>query len=638
MNPSEDPPNRHGIAPVKKEYIIKKEEKGDPLEEIIDDVDELQESEEPPKKKIRTTRTRGSNKERAVKTFSEPKRLCLKVSLGEVCDSDSCKYYHDLDTYLKTKENDLGSRCINFEKYGRCRFGYRCRFLNAHLSHDGKLIVNEELASSKIFEEKNAINVELQKPLRKNKYKFPKSDVYLNEIGEEIAKQLEKEKNNKLRRLQAQYSNDERNSEADAEIKDYDHPEPKEKTIDDAGIVLGTTSSNHEGKGKVNIISTTDAGTTSETMDINEFVDTPDVPLRGCEKKKISFKNKLYLAPLTTVGNLPFRRICKEFGADITCGEMAMAVNLLQGQQSEWALVKRHVSEDIFGVQICGCKVQHLVKCAEVLNNEIEIDFVDINLGCPIDLVFNKGGGTALLKHDGRIGKIVRGMQKVMDIPVTVKLRTGIQDNIPVAHKLMPKFESWGIAMATLHGRSRQQRYTKLADWNYISEVSHTVKKMPVFGNGDVLGYTDYYEHLEKDQVDGIMIARGALIKPWIFDEIKSKRHYDISSKERFDILKKFCDYGMEHWGSDSIGVNQTRRFLCEWMSFLHRYIPVGLLEVLPQRINERPPSFRGRDELETLLASPNSHDWVKISEMLLGPAPDNFIFVPKHASNSYEG
>ncbi|CAG8686669.1 8841_t:CDS:2, partial [Scutellospora calospora] len=163
------------------------------------------------------------------------------------------------------------------------------------------------------------------------------------------------------------------------------------------------------------------------------------------------------------------------------------------------------------------------------------------------------GGGTALLRQDGRLGKILRGMNRVTDIPITVKLRTGIQDDIPVAHKLLPKFESWGVSMATLHGRSRQQRYTKLADWKYISKVSYTVNEMPLFGNGDVLGYTDYYEHLEKHHVDGIMIARGALIKPWIFDETKSKRHLDISSKERLDILKKFCNYGMEHWGSDSI-------------------------------------------------------------------------------------
>ena len=92
----------------------------------------------------------------------------------------------------------------------------------------------------------------------------------------------------------------------------------------------------------------------------------------------------------------------------------------------------------------------------------------------------------------------------------------------------------------------------------------------------------------------------------------------------------------MEHWGADARGVARTRRFLLEWLSFLHRYTPVGLLEVLPQRMNERPPPLIGRNDLETLFASDDARDWLKISELLLGKASDDFDFVPKHKANSY--
>ncbi|XP_014742639.1 PREDICTED: tRNA-dihydrouridine(47) synthase [NAD(P)(+)]-like [Sturnus vulgaris] len=368
---------------------------------------------------------------------------------------------------------------------------------------------------------------------------------------------------------------------------------------------------------------------------LGPLTDEDITKLRPCEKKKLEIQGKLYLAPLTTCGNLPFRRICKRFGADVTCGEMAVCTNLLQGQSSEWALLKRHHTEDIFGVQLEGAFPDTMTKCAELLNRTINVDFVDINVGCPIDLVYKKGGGCALMTRSNKFEQIVRGMNSVLDVPLTVKIRTGVQEKVNVAHKIIPRIREWGASMVTLHGRSREQRYTRSADWGYIAECARIASPMPLFGNGDILSYEDANRAMQMG-VSGIMIARGALIKPWLFTEIKEQRHWDISSSERFDILKDFTNYGLEHWGSDTQGVEKTRKFLLEWLSFLCRYIPVGLLEHLPQRINERPPYYLGRDYLETLMASQNVDDWIKISELLLGPVPPGFTFLPKHKANSY--
>lgn len=365
-----------------------------------------------------------------------------------------------------------------------------------------------------------------------------------------------------------------------------------------------------------------------------------EVKTRPEEKKRIDFSNKLVLSPLTTVGNLPFRRICKEYGADITVGEMACSLPIVNGALPEWALTKRHSSEDVFGVQICGNNVKILTYAAQVLAENIDIDFVDLNIGCPIDLIYKQGGGSALIRRQNVLEHIVRSCSKVLDDkPFTVKTRTGVYQDKSVAHDLMPKLEQWGAAAVTLHGRSREQRYTKTADWNYIEKCASNMKSIPVIGNGDILTYDDYQKIKETaPHVSSVMIGRGALIKPWIFKEIKEQKTFDISSKERFEMMQKYVNYGLTHWGSDTKGVESTRRFFLEWLSFLYRYVPYGILANPPQKIQQRPEydTYLGRDDLETLMTSNKSSDWVKISEMFLGKVPEGFAFLPKHKANSY--
>ncbi|KAJ5067499.1 tRNA-dihydrouridine(47) synthase [NADP(+)]-like [Anaeramoeba ignava] len=371
--------------------------------------------------------------------------------------------------------------------------------------------------------------------------------------------------------------------------------------------------------------------------EIEKTVLLPD-PIR--ERKKIDFKGKIILAPLTTTGNLPFRRLCKEQGVDITIGEMAIDKKLLQGAPSEWALVKRHQSEDVFGVQLAGSNAPILTKISEFLEKELissnGIDFIDLNCGCPIDLIVKHKMGSYLLNEPKRIERILKSMKSVISCPLTIKIRSGFQKKNLIAHSLVPKLKNWGADAVTLHGRTQQQRYTKLSDWDYINEIAKNTPDLPLIGNGDIFDYTQVVEQFELANVSSIMIGRGALIKPWIFREIKEKRRIDMSSSERLELYKKFVEFGLDHWGADKKGVDRTRKFFLEWLSFTYRYVPVGLLEVLPQKMNSRPQPFSGRNELESLFASGDPKDWVLISEMFLGPVGSGFKFEPKHQAKSW--
>ncbi|KGL81104.1 tRNA-dihydrouridine(47) synthase [NAD(P)(+)]-like, partial [Tinamus guttatus] len=576
-------------------------------------------------------RARGQNKSRPCMkpNHYEKSRLCPSVTQGcaEKCYFGArCRFLHDISEYMAVKPADLGQNCVLFATFGKCIYGVTCRFAQAHLGDGYQNIINMELA--KQWEGKslvrNNLPKDLQHRLRKKKFSFEKADEYLRRLGKP---QDKGGKGNKTSGI----------STEGQEVSNCTAPEESPKDAPEHSVLP------EEGEdpkaAALESPCTMDALESSPIKTMGPVTDEDIIKLRPCEKKKLEIQGKLYLAPLTTCGNLPFRRICKRFGADVTCGEMAVCTNLLQGQSSEWALLKRHHTEDVFGVQLEGAFPDTMTKCAELLNQTIEVDFVDINVGCPIDLVYKKGGGCALMTRSNKFEQIVRGMNSVLDVPLTVKIRTGVQEKINVAHKIIPKIREWGASMVTLHGRSREQRYTKVADWDYIAECAKIASPMPLFGNGDILSYEDANRAMQMG-VSGIMIARqvtgGALIKPWIFTEIKEQRHWDISSSERFDILKDFTNYGLEHWGSDTQGVEKTRKFLLEWLSFLCRYIPVGLLEHLPQKINERPPYYMGRDYLETLMASQNVDDWIKISELLLGPVPTNFTFLPKHKANSY--
>ncbi|KAJ7708634.1 zinc finger dihydrouridine synthase [Mycena metata] len=603
----------------------------------------------------------GMNKGRRFGKVRDEVDLCYRVASGRICDfGDKCRNNHDLAGYLAAKPpdlrfpepeevqsmpvpvigqmdvdgdaeasaaSDLKTICPVFAETGDCRFGFRCRYLGGHVRYTdagvAELVKDEEkMAYSAALGsgEVNRITNDAQKLLRSKKYPFPIATAYQKELeATDAANSKPKPKPSAIVISEPDQDQDMDGVGAPVEVP----PQPK-PSVDEL--------------------------IEKRTGDSVAPVDAPDARTRFSEKKRLDWAGKTYLAPLTTVGNLPFRRLCVSYGADITCGEMGLANSFLAGSKEEWSLVRRHPSEKTFGVQLAGSKVLSLVSTAEVLAKECgnTIDFVDLNCGCPIDLVFKTGSGSALLDNVNRLGKIVFGMSRALgEIPVTVKLRTGVKDGKNNAHKFMPRLgPEFNASCITLHGRTRQQRYTKLADWDYIKECVDAVRareadedlpRIPIFGGGDCFSSQDYWSCVEQSGVDGVMAARGALIKPWIFTEIKEHREWDISARERLEGIRRYAEYGLTHFGTDTAGVNSTRRYLCEALSFQYRYVPIGLLERLPARINDRAPAFRGRDELETLLASGDSRDWVRISEMFLGRAPEAWSFTPKHKSNAYE-
>ncbi|XP_069179703.1 tRNA-dihydrouridine(47) synthase [NAD(P)(+)]-like [Procambarus clarkii] len=652
------------VAHIKQEFIIPVETQANKQEAAEARAEREDSTDEPPNKKQKLT---GTHKKRP-KLIKAPKssKLCRSVwclRVGEdvsgKCTFPKCDFMHDVAAFLSTKPEDLGSVCHNFRTYGMCHYGFTCRYGRDHIEDLGNKVNKEIWAKyEKSPTVSNVLQKEVQQELRKRQYDFTKALQAHRKAQSEVAKNNTTDKNKILDKMPDEtpieksgattedQGGDEQSllngsqENADKSEKETVLLEVHKNGSDSEKVENNTCDGEEPQRDEGTVKHNTQAAEKEAThaRDNNFLGPAPEedlIKLNAREKKKIEWRGKTYLAPLTTLGNLPFRRICKQYGVDITCGEMALASCLLQGSPSEWALVKRHESEDLFGVQVCGSNAETMIKCAQLLDENTDVNFMDINMGCPIDLIYKQGGGSALMRRHGCLEHMVRGMTRVLSKPLTLKMRTAIYRDTQVAHKIIEKAKLWDVSMVTLHGRSKEQRYLKVADWDYITECAEVADPMPLFGNGDVLSFEDYNYHREHSKVAGMMIGRGALIKPWIFKEIKEQQHWDISSSERFDMLKDYVNYGMEHWGSDTEGIEKTRRFLLEWLSFLHRYIPVGLLEQT-QKINQRPLAYRGRNDLETLMASRSVSDWIKISEMLLGPTPSDFVFLPKHKANAY--
>jgi tRNA-dihydrouridine synthase 3 len=333
------------------------------------------------------------------------------------------------------------------------------------------------------------------------------------------------------------------------------------------------------------------------------------------------FAGKLWLAPLTFGGNLPFRRLCVEQGAEVTVGEMAVVRKLLDGRRGEFALLRSHPSEPFFGVQLADKKPETLAEGARIAESR-GARFVDLNCGCPIDEITRRGLGATLLRKPGRLGRLVEAMRRAVSVPVTVKLRTGWREGEENVTRVARVCEEAGAAAIVVHARTREQRYSRAADWDLIGRVA-AERTVPVVGNGDILTHFEARARMERSRVDSVMLARGALIKPWLFREIREGRSWLPTAEERLGIVWRLVELLREHFGEGEKGRERIQRFLPWHLDFFCRYRPFPESDYA-ERAREHPliqtrvPADSGLAPLEALLRDPRPQAHERLSRELI--------------------
>jgi tRNA-dihydrouridine synthase 3 len=314
------------------------------------------------------------------------------------------------------------------------------------------------------------------------------------------------------------------------------------------------------------------------------------------------------MAPMAQGGNLPYRRLCREFGAVNTCSEMVLADKLVKG--GERPLIRHHETETDFGIQITGKRPEIMADAARIaVDNGAR--FVDLNFGCPIDLIVRRGSGAALLKRPNKLATIVAEVRAAVDVPLSVKLRLGFAKEKLNCVKLAQLIEEAGGDCVGLHGRTRSQRYRLSADWTLINETAETVN-IPVLGNGDILTTWDLQRRLAETAVSGVIVARGALMKPWIFKELAEESVWNPTPAERWAIMRRYFDLAAEHFGDDEKGLGRIRRFFLWHLQFWCRWRPWTHEDYLSEQpsslIQLREPTVTC-DEESILLASTEESD-----------------------------
>ena len=233
----------------------------------------------------------------------------------------------------------------------------------------------------------------------------------------------------------------------------------------------------------------------------------------------VEIKNRIVLAPMAGITDSAFRRICKSLGVGLTYSEMISIMGLTHNSKKTEKLISFKEEERPISIQIFGSDIESFVSSAQYIEKTFKPDIIDINMGCPVPKVAVKSqAGSALLKDPNKIFQIVHSVVKATNTPITVKIRSGWDNNSINAVEVAKKIEEAGASAICVHGRTRSDGYSGKSNWNIIKDVKKAVN-IPVIGNGDVETIYDAKRMLEETKCDAIMIGRASLGNPWFLKE-----------------------------------------------------------------------------------------------------------------------
>ena len=253
----------------------------------------------------------------------------------------------------------------------------------------------------------------------------------------------------------------------------------------------------------------------------------------------VEINNNVFLAPMAGITDVPYRSICKEFGAGLTYSEMISAKGMYYNDEKTRLLMKKAENEAPFAVQIFGSDADIMAKVAEEISDSADI--IDINMGCPAPKVVKNGDGSKLMLNPELIDEITGKVVEKAKVPVTIKIRKGWDKEHINAVQIAEIAEKNGISAITVHGRTREEFYSGKADWDIIKEVKDSVS-IPVIGNGDITSVESANEIFEKTNCDAIMIGRASLGNPWIFEEIISGQKVNKTCEDVKKMIEKHLE------------------------------------------------------------------------------------------------